>query len=384
MNPRKEPKRVLHVIDSFDLGGAQTFLLDLVRHLDRTRFVPEVAAMHGHGIFECSFREVGIPTYSLSPSKFPPRFITNFWRLMRREKYDILHFHLFGANLCAKPLAIAMGHPAIVVHDQCNDALRDRNLLLLTADAIANRGASRVIAVSESVRRYLLSKEALPDVRVEMIPNGIDTQQFAPPEMGQRQAARVRLGLPEECFIIGGVGRLVAQKNFSLFLKVAAPIARRHPGVLFVIAGSGPLERVLRQEADSLGLAERVRFLGHVADRAELYHVMNVLLLPSDFEGTPMSLLEAMASRLPVVASAVDGIAEVCTDEKDALLVPHGDQAAFVRALNLLLSDSELQADLGRSARQRIQEHYEIQGVVRRIEQIYLDVLNNQGQGGDI
>ena len=375
MNPRKEPKRVLHVIDSFDLGGAQTFLLDLVRHLNHTRFVAEVAAMHGHGVFECSFQEVGIPTHSLSPGKFPPHYIPNFWRLMRHKKFDIIHFHLFGANLCAKPLAIAAGHQAIIVHDQCNDASRDRNLLLLGADALANRGASRIIAVSESVRSFLVMKEALPEAKVEMIPNGIDTHQFVPPGKAQRQAARARLGLPEKCFIIGGMGRLVAQKNFSLFLQVASLITQRHPGVLFVIAGTGRLERELRQEADVLGLAEAVLFLGHVADRAGFYHAMDVLLMPSDFEGTPMTLLEAMASALPVVASAVDGIAEVCTDHEDALLVPHGHQAAFVEALELLIEDAELQSDLGRSARRRIQEHYEIRGLVRRIEEVYDAVI---------
>jgi glycosyltransferase involved in cell wall biosynthesis len=381
MTLRSRPKRVLHVIDSFDLGGAQTFLLDLVRHLDPTLFVPEVAAMHGHGVFEQAFHESGITTHSLSPSKFPPLYLPNFWRLMRLGDFDILHFHLFGANLCAKPLAIAAGHRALIVHDQCNDASRDNSLLLLSADALANRGASRVIAVSESVRRYLLNREDLADSRVEMVPNGIDAGQFTPGDERRKREARERMELPEGCFLIGGVGRLVAQKNFSLFLQSASALSLRHPEAFFVIAGSGPLESQLRREADALGISGRIRFLGHVTDRMGLYHALDALMLTSDFEGTPMTLLEAMASGVPVVASRVDGIAEVCTHDADALLVPRRDLGGFVGALENLVTDTGLREALGRNARRTILARYEIRKIARRIEGIYADVLEKQTSG---
>ena len=374
----KPPRRILHVIDSFDLGGAQTFLLDLVRHLDPASFIAEVAAMHGHGVFEPAFREAGIITHSLSPTKMPPYYVPNFLRLMHGGKFDILHFHLFGANLCAKPLAIAAGHRAIIVHDQCNDASRDQNPFLLAADALANRGASRIIAVSESVRRYLLDREDLADSKVEMVSNGIDAERFVPASEEERQEARASLGLPEGSFVIGGVGRLVPQKNFALFLEAAASIASRFPGVIFVIAGSGPLEPALREQAHRLGISERVHFLGHVTDRMSLYHAMDALLMPSDFEGTPMTLLEAMASGLPVVASSVDGIAEVCMQGEDALLVPRRDLSGFVTAMEQVITRPELRAHLARNARRTILTRYEIRNLVRRVEAIYESVLAEQ------
>lgn len=370
-------RKVLHVIDSFDLGGAQTFLLDLVRNLDPMRFVPEVAAMHGHGVFELEFVKAGITTHSLSPGKWPPLYFLNFLRLMQRGKFDILHFHLFGANLCAKPLALAAGHRAIVVHDQCNDASRDQNPLLLAADALANKGASRVIAVSESVRRYLLNKEDLSEANVEMIPNGVDTMEFQVPSREENAIARAKLLLPEDCFIIGGVGRLVTQKNFKAFLDVASKVIVKNPKVIFLLAGTGPLENELRKYAHALGLSKAVRFLGHVSDRAALYHSLDALLMPSDFEGTPMVLLEAMASGLPVVASAVDGIAEVCTNEVDALLIPPRDVAAYSVALERLIADHALRERIGAHARQKILARYEIRSLVRRIENLYEEILEN-------
>ena len=372
------PKRVLHVIDTLDLGGAQTFLLGLVKCHNRLRYLPEVACMHGRGVYTSDFEKNGITVHSLSPCKFPPYYLPNFWRLMSSGGYDILHFHLFGANLCAKPLAIMAGHPAIIVHDQCNDATREKNPLLLAFDAFWNRCSNHVIAVSESTRRYLLDREDLPDEMVAMIPNGIDAKDFKPATECQKRDSRNALGLPEDVVLIGGFGRLVPQKNFSLFLDVAAQIIRRYPNLIFVIAGTGPQEKALKAKASDRGLCNSVRFLGHVSDRVGFCRALDVLLITSDFEGTPMTLLEAMASGLPVVASAVDGIAEVCTNGKDALLVPPHNLENFVSALERVLGEERLAWKLGENARRTILGRYEILGLVRRIEALYEMVLEER------
>lgn len=375
------PKKVLHVIDSLDLGGAQTFLLDLVSHHDRTRFIPEVAVMHGRGVFASAFEESGIPVHALSPKKFPPRYLPNFWKLIKGGNYDLLHFHLFGANLCAKPLAIAAGHPAIVVHDQCNDASRDRNPLLLAADAFWNRRSDRVIAVSESTRRYLLDREDLDDASVTMIPNGIDAERFRPSNDEQREKARSELGFPAGAFVIGGVGRLVSQKNFLLFLKIASNILKQYPEVRFAIAGTGPLDSILRAEAENLGISSRIVFLGHVSNRQSLYHALDALMITSDFEGTPMTLLEAMASGVPVVASAVDGISEVCSDGVDSLLARPGDLISFEQSLSRIIRDQALRDDFASTGRRTILERYDIKGIAERIEQVYCEFSQKMESG---
>ena len=374
-------RKVLHVIDSLDLGGAQTFLLELVKHHDRTRYLPDVACMHGRGVYAKAFEEEGIAVHSLSPGKFPPLYLPNFWRLMRSGGYDILHFHLFGANLCAKPLAIMAGHPAIIVHDQCNDASREKNPLLLGADAFWNRRSDRVIAVSESTRSYLLEREDLPDDLVTVIPNGIDAEVFKPASEPQREESRDAMGIPRDCFVIGGVGRLVAQKNFTLFMDIAARILSRNPSAVFVIAGTGPQGEKLKAKTATLGIADRVRFLGHVSDRLALYHALDALLMTSDFEGTPMVLLEAMACGLPVVASAVDGIAEVCSDGKDAILVAPGDEPRFASSVECILRNPEFGRALGKEARNAILEGYEIRGLVTGIERVYDEVLSRHPHG---
>jgi glycosyltransferase involved in cell wall biosynthesis len=368
------PRRVLHVIDSLDLGGAQTLLLEICRNADRKRFEVEVACMHGLGVFAAEFEKARIKVHSLSPGKWPPLYIPNFPRLLRRLDPDVLHFHLFGSNLIAKPLAALAGKRTLIVHDHCNDAGRG-NPVMLFADALTNRLASKVIAVSDSIRNFLILHEGVDPDRVVTLSNGIDSQSFHPAEDGQRALAKSALGLPSDALVIGGMGRLVPQKNFARFLDVAARVLAKNPSAVFVVAGTGPQEEELKAKAALLGINERVRFLGHVSDRLALYHAFDVLLMTSDFEGTPMVLLEAMSCGLPVLASAVDGIAEVCRNGHDAILLPPGDVAGFAAALEGLLQDDGLRKTLGMNARNTILERYEIRHLVRRIEGIYEEVL---------
>jgi glycosyltransferase involved in cell wall biosynthesis len=367
--------KVLHVIDSLDLGGAQTLLLDIVRHADHSHFDIQVACMHGHGVFVEDFENAGIKVHSLSRSKWPPHYISNLFRLNKSFQPDILHFHLFGSNLIAKPLAALLGKRRLVVHDHCNDAGR-KNPLLLFADALTNRVSSKVIAVAESIRSFLICYEGIDRDRVITLPNGVDVQAFVPASETDKQDAREALGISTDAIVIGGVGRLIEQKNFVRFLEVAAHILNKKPNVIFVIAGTGPQFDLLRERAVRLNISNYVRFLGHVSDRIVLYQALDVLLITSDFEGTPMVLLEAMASGVPVVSQSLDGIGEVCTNTLDAMLVAIGDESGLVTAINRLLADEKLAKGLSENARKTILDRYDIKKLVRKIEAVYEVVLH--------
>lgn len=368
-------KRVLHVIDSLDLGGAQTLLLDLCKHADPSRYEVEVACMHGPGVFALEFEKIGIPVHVLSPATWPPNYIPGFLKLLVRRDPDIIHFHLFGSNFVAKPLAALLGKQALVVHDHTNAESRINSPMLLFADALTNRFSSRVIAVSESVRRLLIEREGLADDRVLTLPNGIDTEMFFPPTAEQKVSARKVFGIPEGHFVVGCVGRLAEVKNPRAFLKVAARFLEHNPRANFVIAGTGPLEAELRELVASLGIGDSIHFLGHISDRVNLYRALDALLITSDSEGTPMTLLEAMSCGVPVVSSAVGGIPEVCENNRDALLVPPGDVEGFNNSLKRLHGEWGLSGKLAKNARSKVVQQYEIRGLVRRIEMIYDDLL---------
>jgi glycosyltransferase involved in cell wall biosynthesis len=337
--------RILHIIDHLGPGGAQEALLDLVKYADRSRFHLEVAAMHGFGVY---------------------------WdRLLRRGRFDLAHCHLIAANLIAKPLAALCRVPVLFNHDQCNDEFRYRQKWRLRLDRWANRRTDQIIAVSQSTRDFLLNYEQVDPHKVALIYNAVDLERYYPGSPEERREGRAGLDLPEEARVVLGVGRLRHQKNFSGFLEVAAALSRRRPEVRFVIAGDGPDRAGLEKLAQRLGLGDRVRFLGFVSRMRELYVASDVLLFPSHFEGTPMAVLEAMATGLPIVASRIDGTAEVLTDGVDGLLVPPGQNQVLAARLETLLLDRNLAQGLAQRALETVRQRYSAPAMTRQVENLY-------------
>lgn len=363
-------KKVLHVIDSLHLGGAQEVVMNLATCGDRQRFSHEVATMHGRGVYWRRMEELGIPLHSLSPWKFLPWYAISLPALLLRGKYDILHCHLVAANIIAKPLGWLCRVPVLLNHDHTNDDYRATQRVRLALDTHSNRLATHLIAVSESCRTFLINREGVPADKITLVQNAIDLQRFSA-SGGSRVEARKSLGLPEAGPLVVGVGRLNPQKNFSLFIRVAVEVLKCHPQTHFVLVGEGPEEGLLRRLAGEYGMGDRLHFLGYVPDTRGIYRAADVLLMPSLFEGLPMTLLEAMAMRVPVVASALDGIAEVVEDGRDGFLVPSGDARGFCERVCRVIGDPTLATALGRAAAEKISSQFSSERMCREVERIY-------------
>jgi len=362
-------KRVLHIIDSLHLGGAQEVVLNLAT-CGSARFRHEVATMHGHGIYWERLRQAGVKVHSLSPHRLFPFYLASIpWRLLA-DRPDILHCHLIPSNIIAKPLGALLGVPVVINHDHTNDTRRAESRLLLALDRFSNRFASHIVAVSASCRDFLITRESIPSSDVTLVPNAIDLRRFSP-AVARRDQARVELGLPASARVVAGVGRLNPQKNFSLFLDIAAQLAPRFSDLHFLLAGDGPEEKMLREKAAALGIADRVTFSGYVADTRLVYLAADVLLMPSRYEGLPMTLLEAMAMGLPVVASQLDGIAEVIGDGREGFLVPSDDAALFVESTAALLQDAELSSRIAQNARAKVEASFSVERMTSAVEEIY-------------
>jgi glycosyltransferase involved in cell wall biosynthesis len=362
-------KRVLHIIDSLHLGGAQEVVLNLAT-CGSSRFRHEVATLHGHGIYWDRLKKVGIKVHSLSPHKFLPVYLALIlWRILA-DRPDILHCHLIPSNIIAKPLGALLGVTVIINHDHTNDPHRIDNKILLALDKSTNRFAHHIIAVAAACRDFLTTHESIPPEKISLVPNAIDLRRFSLGEASWDDA-RAQLGLPAGSRIVAGVGRLNPQKNFALFLDIAAQLAPRFPALHFLLAGDGPEEQMLREKASALGIANRVTFSGYVADTRLVYLAADVLLMPSRYEGLPMTLLEAMAMGLPVVASKLDGIAEVIGDGAEGFLVPSDDAALFVERTAALLADAELSSRISQNARAKIEAHFSVERMTSAVEDIY-------------
>jgi glycosyltransferase involved in cell wall biosynthesis len=362
---------VLHVIDHLDLGGAQTALLDMLRHRDRSAFDVEVAVMHGRGPFAEALEELGIKVHSLAREKWPPAYVTEFVRLLRNANFQIVHFHLQGANWIAKPLAALVGQRVRIAHDHTSGDLRFRGAGSLLPDASSHLLSSRIIAVSKGVRDFLTRWEAVPADLIELVPNGVDEEIFHPCTEEQKRTARSRLSIPQEAFVTGGIGRLAQEKNFALLPRLAT----LHPDIVFVIAGSGPERDRIAALASELGVDSRLRLLGTILDRGSFYHALDAFILPSLYEGLPMAILEAMSSGVPVISSRLEGISAVITEENEGLLAQPGDVADFSRQLRRLKESPELGGQLAQAARAKALNEFSASVSARRIESIYRQEL---------
>jgi glycosyltransferase involved in cell wall biosynthesis len=382
------PCRVLHVIDHLGPGGAQEVVGHLLRYGNRERFQPEVAVLHGFGHYYHLFRSWGVPVYPLVPHGWGapavPLIALRLRRLLSRRRYQVVHTHLMASQLLATPLAALCGVPVRLSHDHTHDDLRGRVPLLCLLDRLANRLNHGIIAGSFSIREFLVRQEKVPPAKIAVIYSGVDLAGFPPADQAFRERARRDLSLPPEALVVGGVGRLHYQKNFPLFLRVAAEVAGSLPQVRFLIAGEGPERDALEALARTLGLAAHVHFLGFVKDMPGFYGALDVLLFTSRFEGTCLATLEALAVGVPVVASRVDGIAELLSDGSEALLVAPGDLPGFARGVTRLLTQRDLARRLARNGRDKVRRQVSAAAMVQQVESFYLSLMGKRvgdGQG---
>jgi glycosyltransferase involved in cell wall biosynthesis len=242
--------------------------------------------------------------------------------------------------------------------------------LLLALDKTTNQFAHHIIAVASACRDFLMEHESIPQEKITLVPNAIDLRRFS---LGNADRAKSRnsFGLPLDAKVIAGVGRLNPQKNFSLFLDIAAALVPRFPELRFLLAGDGPEESMLREKAGALGLADRIIFAGYVADTRQVYAATDILLMPSRFEGLPMTLLEAMAMGLPVVASKLDGIAEVIQDGREGFLIDSNDTQGFVERCAAVLENPANSSELATNARAKIEAHFSVERMTSAVEAIY-------------
>ena len=263
-----------------------------------------------------------------------------------------------------------LGVPLIINHDHTNDPHRIENKLLLALDKSTNRFAHHIITVASACRDFLVKHESIHRGKITLIPNAIDLRRFSPASSSLSES-RTKLGLPQDVPVIAGVGRLNAQKNFALFLEIAAAVVTEIPEARFLLAGEGPEEPRLRAQAASLGIADRVLFAGYIPDTRIVYSAADILLMPSRFEGLPMTLLESMAMGLPIVASNLDGIAEVITDTYEGLLAEPGNAATFTSQVIRLLRDPDFAAQLAINARTKIESNHSVEIMTTAVESIY-------------
>ena len=362
----RDPLRVMFVITSMPVGGAETLLVELIRRMDRRRFLPELCCLKRFGpLGEVLAEEV--PAFTdLLGHKYDFTVLWRLARLLRRRRIDaVVTVGTGGDKMFWGRLAGWLAGVPVICSALHSTGLPDHvefpnRLLAPISDAF--------IAVADPHARYLASHEGCPAEKIRVIPNGVDIERFHP-----RWPDRV---LQQEWYLdhrtptVGIIAALRPEKNHEMFLQVASLVHQQLPMASFVIVGDGPRRASLESLAQSLDIAEYVRFVGTRSDVPQVLSVLDLVLLTSHSEANPICLLEAMASEKPVVATRVGSVSETVLEDRTGHLVAPGDRQAMADRVVALLTDPTRAATMGRAGREHVIAHWSVDRMVRGYEDL--------------
>jgi glycosyltransferase involved in cell wall biosynthesis len=373
--------RVLQLITSLERGGAENHLLALLTHADRSAFEFEVAVLRGEGELVAVFRQAGIPVHLLGArSRVDPFALRRLTSLLRDGRFDILHSHLFRADIFASLAVGQLGERApLLVSTRHNDDRFFLNPFVGLVHYSVSARQDLIIAISDHIARFTVARGVRYPSRVRRVYHGIEPPVTRSLEREGRQI-RQDLGLGAADFLVGNVGRLAPQKGQRHLIAAMPLLLERLPNAHAVIAGGGDLEEYLRDLSLEVGVADRVHVLGPRRDVPALMHAMDVFAMPSIWEGFGLVLLEAMAAGRPIVASRVATIPEVVLDGETGLLVPAGDPVALAEALAQLAHDPEGAHAMGEAGRQRLRQQFSIDKMVGDTELLYRELMDEKGR----
>ena len=372
----KRPLKILHLLVTMPVGGAEDLVAAMVTGMDPARFQVQAATIGPPGAVARELTAAGHPVASLGLDvKRTPffRVVAAVRRLLKEMRPDILHTHLYHPNLYGRLAALGLGLRGVVavVHNTYTRVKLHRRV----ANFLLSWATDRVLAVSPQVWRDVRRYDGVPASRLLLVPNGVNLKALNTPM--NREQARAALGVAGFC--LGAVGRLEEQKGHIYLLDAVHRLQGEIPSLTVLVAGEGRLRQALEARARDLEIAGMVRFLGTRRDLPVLLRALDVYVQPSLWEGLSLALLQAMGAGLPVVGTEVEGIRQVVQDGVNGRLVPSGDGAALAQTLRDLYRRPEEWPRLGDAARRTVWEGYSQEAMLARLAALYLE-LAQQGR----
>ena len=358
----KKPARIVLLLEELNFGGTQRQTLELALNLNPTLFHPEIWLMAAGADMKPLARGK-VPIVHLSRRSWVgPESFVNLWQCLRSNTVDMLVLLTVIPNIWGRLLGRLAGVPIIVGTSRGdNSAFRQHEKLL-------RKLADHHICNADALKRQLSSVYKIPDKQITVIPNGVNTEFFKTPEAGSPAGRKVVI-----C-----VARLVPEKDHETLISAFGLLAPRHPDAQLWIVGNGPSRKAILDHAARRSLEGMIRLLPGQLDLRPLFSQSSLLVLSSvEGEGLPNVVLEAMASGLPVVATDGGGLPEVVDHDRTGLLVPSRNPAALADAMSRMLGDADAREAFGREGRKRAVDRYSIPVMVRRHEEIFQELLEN-------
>jgi len=308
-------------------------------------------------------------------------------RLIREVRPTILHTHTAKAGTVGRVAALLAGdaRPPIVIHTFHGHVLQGyfgptKSSVFRLLERMLAKVTTVLVAVSPEVRDDLVRLGVAPAEKFVVIRLGIELEQRVATDV-PREETRRRLGTPPERFLVGWLGRMTGVKQTQDLLTVLATLRENGVDAGLLVVGDGPDRVAFEERAQALGLARHCLFLGYQEEVAPWYSAMDAVALPSGNEGTPVTVIEALAARKPVVAYAVGGVPDVVREGVDGFLVERGDTSAMAERLAQLAADPELGVRLGAAGRDRVLDRYGVGRLLDDVDRLYQETIATRSRG---
>ena len=342
----------------------------MIPRFDRDRFRVSLVSLRRKDLSEETLDTLGVDITYLERSKFDPRTLPALLRIVDAKQIDILHLHGYGATTFGR-LAGAMRRIPTIVHEHAN--LTDTPWYQKVADRCLEPATDIALAVSKSTADFVIRAREVRPAKVKVVYLGVPLEEFSRTRSAEEIAlARSELGIAPDTseFAIGTVTRLHESKGNSYLIDAAARVVRDRPAARFFLVGEGPLLGDLQAQASALGLGDRFVFAGFRRDIARTLSAFDLVVFPSLWEGTPLTVFETLAMGKPVVATDADGLLDVLTDGHDAIIVRKRDADALAGAIVRTMDDPAARRRLGDAAHVTSRQ-YDIALFVRKMERLY-------------
>lgn len=366
------PIRLLIVIDELDIGGTEQQIFELVKRLDRQKYLPMVCCFRPGRVAK-EIEMLGVQVFRLrKKGKLDLSLLFALVSLMRRQQIDLIQTYLFTANTWARLAAIIARVPLIITSERNVNMWEERYKQLL--GRVLDYWTQRTIANSNAVQEYLVGKGIAPQ-KIMVINNGVDSNRFALTDTPE--SVKIGLAIPTHHQVVGLIARLEPAKDVATFLRAAALVAQQRQDVSFLIVGGGSLQDNLEREARQLQLDGRVFFTGPRRDIPHLLSMCDISVLSSLKEGMSNTIMESMAAGKPIVATKVGGNAELIVDGETGFLTPTHDPSALATAIQKILDDPALAQRMGQQAKVRIAQLFSAESLVTRTEHLYDELTHS-------
>lgn len=369
---KKRPIRILYIHHTFRNQSGSFLLWNIAKRIDKTKYKVFAACLREGGPYETKLREIGVEIKNFDlKTLLDIRIIPRLIRYIKQNEIDIVETAVFPSDVYGRISARLANVPIIIstMHRVEDHKQEFMYRLLFFADTLTMPLTTKMIAVSQAVKQYLTTWHKVSPDKIRVIYNGIDPDIYdSSIDIPEYKRA---LGLHHDIPIVAFIGRLVKLKGVNYFLRAAASILKGDKAAQFMVVGDGPLKHSLIKQAESLGVSQHVHFIGFRKDIPQILSIIDILIVPSLWEGLPLTILEAMLAGKPIIATRVGGIPEAIKEGKSGILVPPRDVDALRDSVLELLKSPEKRKELGEGGKQRALQYFDIERMVRDYTGVY-------------